>query len=150
MSAAVLFYGFNLGAPDDMGWAFLRHGPGSEREFDWEANAEADGGNEYQPWMARAILLGTGVPEDDIPLDVPEGFLARRCGVQILTFGHSNTLFYGIALAGTVQWADDWSPKSVVPASTLDGHEPLARALDALGVKPRQANPAWILAPSEF
>ena len=144
MSAAILFYGYNLGAPDDSGWAIE-----NEENFqkEWFDSILMDEG--YAEVMRSRILEESGlVPlRDFTPVDSEEK-LAARCGVQIVSYGHSNTMFYGLALAGTVCEADDWSPKHVAPVVSGDAAR-LREALESMEMRPTQVNPSWILAPQE-
>lgn len=158
MSAAVLFYGYNLGAPDDSGWALKgdtpTFNPDTDFEPEWLTEAEAADGDLAEA-MRRTILLASGAPEGDaVAHRVPglnlDDLLAKRCGVRLLTCGHSNAPFYGLALANAVHRADDWTPKCVAPTTRSASHEPLDKALKALSMRPSQLNPSWILAPEEF
>lgn len=158
MSAAVLFYGYNLGAPEDSGWALKGDGPDfrSDTDFtpEWLIEAEATC-VDYVEMMRQTVLVASGTPEDEIAVSgIPgldlDDLLAKRCGVRLFTCGHSNAPFYGLALADAVHRADDWTPKCIVPTVSCASHEPLDRALEALDMKPTQLNPSWILAPEEF
>lgn len=158
MSVAVLFYGYNLGAPEDSGWALKGDTPDFRADIDFEPEwlIEAETADEdLVEAMRRAILIASGVPESEavahrVPgLDLDD-LLAKRCGVRLLTCGHSNSPFYGLALADTVHRADGWTPKCIAPTARCASHEPLARALEALDMKPVQLHPSWILAPEEF
>lgn len=158
MSAAVLFYGYNLGAPEDSGWALKGDTPDFRADTDfepeWLIEAEAADENLAEA-MRRTILIASDVPESEAVVNrVPglslDDLLAKRCGVRLLTCGHSNSLFYGLALADTVYQADDWTPRCIAPTAQSASHEPLARALEALDMRPVQLNPSWILAPEEF
>lgn len=151
MSAAILFYGYNLGAPDDSGWAiegadnfdeeWFEHSTGSSLT-DWEPD--------YVGAMRDEILDRYGlIPLKDFDSSNAKEKLAKHCGVEVVSFGHSNTTFYGLALAGTVHQATDWYPKHVAPIAGGDAGK-LREALDKLGMKPLQANPSWILAPQEY
>jgi hypothetical protein len=158
MSAAVLFYGYNLGAPEDSGWALKGDTPGFRADTDFEPEwlTEAEAADEdLAEAMRRTILIASDVPESEAVMNRVPGFslddlLAKRCGVRLLTCGHSNSPFYGLALADTVHRADDWTPKCIAPTTRCASTEPLARALEALDMKPAQLNPSWILAPEEF
>lgn len=145
MSSAILFYGYNLGAPDDAGWAI-------EDEVDFEEawyTAALDLDEGYVEAMNRRLLEASGMNPDEIDASHTE-MVARRCNVRVVHYGHSNTQFYGLALADSVHVADDWSPKHVAPVTSYATPDPLASALEVLGMKPTQANPSWILAPQEY
>jgi hypothetical protein len=100
--------------------------------------------------MNGAILEGAGVDLTDVSGFNYDGLVERLCGVSVLTYGHSGKLYYGIGLASSVYVADDWAPMPVAPGSNIDSHEPLAKALKALGMTPEAPHPSWILAPSEL
>lgn len=144
MSAAILFYGYNLGAPDDSGWAIENEENFQEEWFD---SVLMD--DDYAEAMRSRILEESGlIPLKDFTSFDSEEKLAARCGVRIVSYGHSNTTFYGLALAGSVHEADDWSPKHVAPVVDYSAIK-LYRALEKLGMKTTQVNPSWILAPQE-
>lgn len=157
MSAeAYLYYGFLLGCPEEAGWLVKeadRYGgienPEDREGLGWLAAAEEEG--DYVDRMRNVILAEAGsdlAPSEDLS---PDELLATRCGVEIVEHGSSFTgvMHYGVAMAGTVCRADDWTPKQIAPASVMGSHEPLHRALKALGMTPNQVNPSWILAPGE-
>jgi hypothetical protein len=155
MSAALLFYGYSLGVPDDGDWAIKN---ADEFEPDWLTEAEDDDeGYEYH--MRRAILLASGVPDDLITEENAEATLKEQY-LEVITFGHSNTRFYGLALAGSVYRADDWSPACIRPnfewnpSTALPGIDfpddgCLHNALRYLSMEPSQERASWILAPQE-
>jgi hypothetical protein len=145
MSSAILFYGYNLGAPDDEGWAIKDEPDFEEPWFTWAQEADED----YAEAMVRRLLESTGWEGDELP-DKAADLVARRCHVRVITCGHSNSLFYGLALEDTVHEADDWTPKCVSPVTSCATPGPLTKALEALGMKPVQVNPSWILAPQEY
>lgn len=163
MSMAVLFYGYSLGVPSDGDWAIKN---ADEFEPDWLAEAEADvkadkDGEGYEYRMRRAVLLANEVPEEEITRENAEALMKKRCSMEIITFGHSNTQFYGLALAGSVYRADDWSPACITPDFEWnpslyipgvdfpdDGY--LHHALRALCMEPTQERASWILAPQEY
>lgn len=163
MSIAVLFYGYSLGVPSDGDWAIKN---ADEFEPDWLAEAEADmkadkDGEGYEYRMRRAVLLANEVPEEEITRENTEALMKKRCSMEIITFGHSNTQFYGLALAGSVYRADDWSPACITPDFEWnpslyipgvdfpdDGY--LHHALRALCMEPTQERASWILAPQEY
>jgi hypothetical protein len=162
MSAAVLFYGYSLGAPDDTGWAIRNE---EEFEPDWLVQAEADmeaddDGDGYEYHMRRAVLLADEVPAGEITSENAEALMKDRCSMEIITFGHYNTLFYGLALTGSVYRASDWSPSPITPNFEWNPnlHTPgvdfpddgyLHNALRALGMEPTQGRATWILAPDQ-
>lgn len=158
MSGAVLFYGYNLGDPEGSGWALKGDTPDFRADTDFEPEwlTEAEAADEdLVEAMRRTILIASGTPESEAVAHRVPGFslddlLANQCGIRLLTCGHSNSLFYGLALANAVHRADDWTPKCIAPTTGCASHEPLDRALDALGMKPVQLHPSWILAPEEF
>lgn len=145
MSAAVLFYGYNLGAPDDSGWAIQGEENFDQPWFDDAVDFERD----YADAMRGHLLVKSGLVElkDFTTFDAEEK-VAARYGVEVVSYGHSNTRFYGLALTGTVDRADDWSPKHVAPTASGDATR-LYKALELLGMQPTQVNPSWILAPDE-
>jgi hypothetical protein len=163
MSMAVLFYGYSLGVPSDGDWAIKN---ADEFEPDWLTEAEADmeadeDGEGYEYHMRRAVLLANEVPEEEITRENAEALMKARCSMEIITFGHSNTQFYGLALAGSVYRADDWSPVCITPNFEWnpnlhipgvdfpdDGY--LHGALRALWMEPTQERASWILAPQEY
>jgi hypothetical protein len=144
---AVLFYGYNLSDPEEDRWNI------KEEEYDvfqapWLVSGDTQSGRLIS--MNGAILEGADIDLADVlPLDY-DGLVERHCGVRILTYGNSNKLYYGIGLVGSVYVADDWAPAPVAPGSNIDSHEPLAKALRALGMTPEAPHPSWILAPSEL
>src|ERR1044072_893668 len=162
MSMAVLFYGYSLGVPDDGDWAIQNT---DEFEPDWLTEYEAaleedDDGEGYEFYMRRALLLASGVPDDLITRGNAEATLKEQ-GLEVITFGHSNTQFYGLALAGSVYEADDWSPKCIAPNFEWnpniripgvdfpnDGY--LHNGLRALSMEPVQERASWIIAPREY
>lgn len=155
MSASILFYGYNLGAPEDSGWAIK----GDDLDFEpdwlieWERDTDDLGVDHY---MRRAILLANGTSEEEIIKGDDGALLAERCSLEVVTFGHFNTLFYGLAIAGLVHRADDWSP-TVIGANQLSENlipyfsvvDRLGRALGVMGMDLIQEAPSWILAPQE-
>lgn len=163
MSVAVLFYGYSLGSPDDSGWAITN---GDDFEPDWILQSEADmegeyDGEGYQYHMRRAVLLADEVPEGEITRSNAEALMKERCSMEIINFGHSNTSLYGLALAGSVYEADDWSPSLIrpnfewnpnirIPGVDFPDDGSLHGALRALWMEPVQERASWILAPREF
>lgn len=153
MTSAVLFFGYDLGQLMDGNWLIDQYEETST-EPSWVATAERDSaGEEGSEWwecvMRQHLLVASGMPEEDLPslCDLDDA-LARRCKIRLIVYGHSNTLHFGLALAGTVQEADDWSPK-VVSVLTSGHHNKLDEALRVLGFKPDRVTPSWILAPVE-
>jgi hypothetical protein len=157
MSAAVLFYGYSLGAPDDTGWEIEHELDFDEEWFITALNADED----YVKAMQRRLLLESGVPEDElVSFDLADR-LAQVCGVRFVEYGHSNTLFYGLALEGSVYEANDWSPACikpdfdwnasvVTPGVDVPSDQSLRGALEVLGMQPVQVRPSWIIAPREY
>jgi len=162
MSMAVLFYGYSLGVPDDSDWAIKNL---DEFEPDWLTEYEADlemddDGEGYEFHMRRAILLASGVPDELITKDNAEATLKEQ-GLEVITFGHSNTRFYGLALAGSVYEADDWSPKCIapnfewnsnirIPGVDFPDDGCLRNGLRYLSMEPVQERASWIIAPREY
>ncbi|AXH66298.1 hypothetical protein SEA_SATIS_137 [Streptomyces phage Satis] len=161
MSAAILFYGYSLGVPDDGDWALKNldeFEPDWLTEYEADAEAEADGeGYEYH--MRRAILLASGVKDEEITRENAEALLKEQY-LEVISFGHRNTLFYGLALTGSVYRADDWSPQCIrpdfewnpnlnIPGVDMPDNGPLYNALRDLSMEPVQERPSWILAPEE-
>lgn len=156
MSAAVLFYGYSLGAPDDTGWEIEKEADFAEEWFIRALETDDD----YLDAMRRRLLLTSGLREDELTgLDLVAE-TARLYGVRFVEYGHSNTLFYGIALDGSVYEANDWSPacikpdfdwnvNMVVPGVDVPSDQNLRVALEALGMYPVQVRPSWVLAPRE-
>ena len=150
MPEAILFYGYNLNDPDEDRWTVKEDDGGGDFQPPWFESVGAGIDPDLRNSMNKAILEARGFDLEGVSWYDYDGLTARHCGVVILTYGHSNSLYYGIGLAGSVYVADDWSPKPVAPGSNLDSHEPLVEALKALGMTPEPGNPSWILAPSEF
>jgi len=154
---ATLYYGFHLGCPDDGGWEVAEADEYGDLEgagLPWlempsDEDEDEDGVSADQ--MRIAIFLGMGVEAADVPTRKLDEALAERCGVQVVEHGSlvSGIMHYGIALAGTIYYADDYTPKAIAPGTHSASHKPLLDALKALGLTPKQANPSWILAPGE-
>lgn len=160
---AVTFYGYDLGSVDQsFGW---EADSVKDQEPEWIEEGEIHG-EDYAVAMSLAVLRAAGVDHGNarrgaLYITDLDNHLARNCGVQFLPYGHQNTQFYGIALAGTVQTADDWSPKRVrleLPGQGLDWpHQEvldssaklLHDALKALGLKPAVGGPSWIISARE-
>lgn len=161
--SAVLFYGYNLGSPENSGWEIEEEPDYGDFQAEWyEAYLESDEdeSGDLKAHICRQILLASAVDVGDTPWYSLDDKVKATCGVEVLTYGHSNSEFIGIALAGTVTIADDWSPQLATcalpdPMDTQEGeepidpHEPLQRALEALGVTPNQGHPSWVVAPNE-
>lgn len=149
---ATLYYGFLLGCPNDGGWEVAEadeFGGLEDAGLPWLEEAEDDG--DYETAMRRAILSGAGVETSGVSWSDLNGLLAECCGVEVVHHGSrpSDIMHLGIALAGTVHQADDYTPKAVTLSLEGMSDEPLRSALVALGLTPNQADPSWILAPGE-
>lgn len=150
---ATLYYGFLLGCPNDGGWEIAEadeFGGLEDAGLPWLEEAEDDDGD-YETAMRRAILSGAGVETSGVSWSDLNGLLAERCGVEVVQHGSrpSDIMHFGIALAGTVHQADDYTPKAITLGEVGDGGKLLRDALAALGLTPNQADPSWILAPGE-
>lgn len=161
---AIMFYGYDLGSVDDtFGWEGETI---EDEEPEWIQDGTDLHDEDYARAMTEAVLKAAEVDPDSVRrgafhITDLDNLLARNCGVQFLPYGHENTQFYGIALAGTVHTADDWSPKRVSPVlpghsagrseqDVLDNSAKLLRdALKALGLKPSDEGPSWIISARE-
>jgi hypothetical protein len=149
---ATLYYGFMLGCPNDGGWEVAEadeYGDLGEAGLPWVEAAEDE--DDYESHMCLAIFISMGIEAADVPSSELNEALAKRCGVEVVQCGSSpaDIMHFGIALAGSVHRADDYTPKAIAPNVGVTGHEPLHAALRALGLSPNQVNPSWILAPGE-
>lgn len=157
MSTAILFYGYNLGELAGFDHPF--------EDAEWFKEADE---SEFLREIRSALLAASGIDVLDDPYrnQTPyedDALLSSRCGLEVLYYGHSNTEFYGLALAGAVHRADDWSPKGELDLKVpqmvelrVDGEtktrrpsrDVLREGLMVLGIK-EPDEPSWILAPVE-
>ena len=149
---AVLYYGFHLGCPDDGGWEVAEadeYGNLSDAGLEWLASAEDE--DDYPTHMTLAILATKDAEVNGLSSGELAEKLAEHCKVQVVDHGSRSNgiMHYGIALAGTLYRADDWTPKQINPSTGCETHQPLLDALAALGLSPNQTNPSWILAPGD-
>lgn len=153
---ATLYYGFHLGCPDEEWaaalserWTDSEDGFESVEDLPW-AQAAADDDDDFVAHMQVHLLAEAEVEAADMNSKELAGAVAREWGVQFVRHGcFSNGLVHiGLAMQSSVYEADDWTPKCIAP-SMAGNHVTLLDALEALGLKPNQANPSWILAPGE-
>ena len=152
-AAATLYYGFYLGNPGD-GWAARvserLSGEANEIEdLSWSQAAEED--EDHVGHMQVHLLIEAEVEAAGLGSDELKAAVVKSWGVELVEHGDfpSGEVHIGIAMAGSVYETDDWTPKAIAPQTHGGNHMVLINALEALGMRPIQANPSWILAPGE-
>lgn len=153
---ATLYYGFYLGNLRE-GWAASVTPSASDRfridqpeDLPWFQAALEDGDEDYNLHMRIHLLSEAEIDAADLDDKAVTEAVAASWGIELVEHGcfpYGET-HIGIAMAGSVHEADDWTPKAIDPQSGGDPTKLLC-ALVALGLKPVQANPSWILAPGE-
>lgn len=153
---ATLYYGFYLGSPGE-GWAASVLPSAADRfhvdqpeDLPWFQAALEDGEEDYLLHMRTHLLSEAEIEAADLDHKELVKAVAEAWGVELVEHGcfpYGNT-HIGIAMPGSVYEADGWTPKAVAPTAG-GSHQALVNALGALGLRPVQANPSWILAPGE-
>jgi hypothetical protein len=154
---ATLYYGFYLGNPGE-GWAASVTQKSKDtlridqpEDLPWYQAALEDGDEDFRLHMRIHLLSEAEIDAADLDDKGITEAVTEAWGIELVEHGcfpYGET-HIGIAMAGSVHTADDWTPKAIAPQSG-GNHFKLLTALHALGLKPIQANPSWILAPGEY
>lgn len=144
----ILVYGYNLGG-DEGGWEVAEAGEYGEWEPTWLDEEDPDTVGDAE----RVLLASVGFTEDDWRVD---GYFDRkkeaegRLGVELESYCSGDYPMYLLAAhkivvkRGYVKTVDFAELDRLRVEQDWDGK--LQQALAALGVTPKQTEPAWLLA----
>lgn len=141
---AKLYYGYYLGCPGVDGWRTEAALTGTESDLPWVGTIE---NGDYAAAMERALLESRNI-RPGFP-SARRDHVLQHWGVEVVQHGLPGALHYGLAVAGSAFACGTPVPRVVAPSVKGDPFD-LERALEALGMRPLQRNPAWLLAAGEY
>lgn len=154
-STGILAYGYDLG--NDDGWKLQDLGEyGELPHLPWIDRDEYDNGDYDFAESAMVHLIATVARfTEEWDRGDSDGYFQRErdarysLGVEFITYGHYD---YARHILAAAKWeASEWDAIEVDPnefRAKVEWANDLHRAVKALGIKPTQAKPTWILTSS--